>query len=477
MNIKQVKKELKQILQAQFQRDEKGVYLIPVENRRVILLAGPEGIGKKSVLQQAVSELGAEVVSCNMAHITGEMARGESRVEEKRYGGRKYMVLDYTMSEIVAAIYDAMENTDNRQGILFLEDINLADRELVPAIWQLVQERKMGKYQIPREYSIVLSVSVPAVHPAIREFPVEVSSKMLRLDVEPDFAVWEEYADRQVLYPAILSYLKQYPEHFFCMDIKEPAVDFVTPAGWEDLSAMLYAYESLGHEVTVELVRSYLRKEEIAEAFTVYLDNFQQIPTIYRMPEILDGSVFKRSIKKLNKASDSGVALLFGWIQGHLRGMLQEWYRCQRVAGEVEPLLEDWKIWLEEDDLWSDTSFTKLLADYEECRQRKMSAGRIDKDDILCMDMATEFLQEESMNVFSAMASDDREAYKLVAEDFARYQKKVEEKAAQISKSIKNACNFIMDALGEEALRVEFEKEIYQGFYGEYYQMWTEVCR
>lgn len=474
MNIKEVKAELKRILQAQFQRDEKGVYKIPVENRRVILLAGPEGIGKKSVLQQVAAECGAEFVSCNMAHITEEMARGESRVEEKRYGGRKYTVLDYTMSEVVAAVYDAMEKTDNRQGILFVEDINLADRELVPLMWQLVQEKRMGKYQVPREYNIVLSMSVPAVHPAIREFPVEVSSKILRLDAEPDLAVWKEYADKQVLHPAVISYLEQNPEHFFDMNIAETAVDFVTPAGWEDLSAMLYAYESLGHKVSVELVLSYLRKENIAEAFAVYLDDFQHIPATYRMPEILDGCVFKRSIKKLQKVPDSGRALLFGWLRGHLRKVLREWYRCQRVTEEVAPLFEDWKTRLEKEDTWDDTSFTKLLADYEERRQEMLSENGTDKDKAICMDMASEFLQEESMNIFGAMTSDDQQAYEIVMEDFVKYQKSVEEQAAQIAKSMEYIRGFILDALQDEEIYDNLEREIYEGFYGAYYRNWSD---
>lgn len=477
MNIKEVKEELKRVLQAQFHRDDKGGYKIPVENRRVILLAGPDGIGKKSILQQTAVECGAELVRCNMAHITAGMATGESRVEEKRYGGRKYTVLDYSMSEIVAAVYDTMEKTDNRQGVLFVEDIHLASEELVPLVWQLIQEKKMGKYHIPREYSIVLSMSVPAVHPSIREFPVEVSGKILRLDIKPDFAVWKEYADKEVIHPAILSYLEQYPEHLFSMDIEESAIDFVTPAGWEDLSSMLYAYESLGHKVTVKLVLSYLRKENIAEAFTEYLEDFRQIPAIYRVPEILAGSIFKRSAKKLQKASDSGRALLAGWIRGYLRKVLREWYRCQRVAEEVLPLFEEWKSRLADSDVWNDTSFTKLLADYEERKQERLSAGGADKDAAVCMDMVSEFLQEESMNVFSAMTSDDEASYEIVMQDFALYQKGVEKQAAQIEKSIENAGRFLFGVLEQEALRNAFEEEIYQGFYGGYYRAWAKDCR
>ncbi len=470
MNIKEAKAVLKGILQAQSEKDEKGVFRIPLENRRVVLLAGPEGIGKKSVLRQSAAECGVELVSFNLAHVTEAMARGESHIEEKRYGGRRYTVLDYSMSEIVAAVYDAMEKTDNRQGILFIEDIHLASGELAPLVWQLIQEKKLGKYRIPGEYSIVLSMSVPVVHPAIREFPLEVSTKILRLDVEPDFAVWREYADRQLLHPAVISYLEQSPEHFFDMNIAETAVDFVTPAGWEDLSAMLYAYESLGHEVCGELVLSYLRNEDIAQAFTVYLDMFRQIPALYRIPEILAGKRFKRSTKRLQEASLLQREVLFGWLQGQLRRMLREWYLGVHVMEEVAPVLADWEARLATGDTWEDTSFTRLLADYEERRQEMLSATGADKDTAVCMDMASEFLQEESMNVFGAMTSDDQEAYEMVMKDFAAYQKDVAEQAAQIAKSIKHACNFIFEALGDDTLCHDFEEEIYKGFYGGCYR-------
>ena len=44
-------------------------------------------------------------------------------VEKKVYGGVAYSVFEYTMSEIIASVYDRMERTGLKKGILFPDEI------------------------------------------------------------------------------------------------------------------------------------------------------------------------------------------------------------------------------------------------------------------------------------------------------------------------------------------------------------------
>ena len=59
-----------------------------------------------------------------MTHHTRQSALGLPYIVEKAYDGEHYQVSEYTMSEIIASVYEAMETTGKKRGILFLDEIN-----------------------------------------------------------------------------------------------------------------------------------------------------------------------------------------------------------------------------------------------------------------------------------------------------------------------------------------------------------------
>ncbi|MFR8181342.1 MAG: hypothetical protein ACLU80_17240 [Dorea sp.] len=59
-------------------------------------------------------------------------------IEKKVYSGKEYSVTEYTMSEIIASIYDKMEETGLKEGILFIDEINCVSETLAPTMLQFV---------------------------------------------------------------------------------------------------------------------------------------------------------------------------------------------------------------------------------------------------------------------------------------------------------------------------------------------------
>ena len=79
---------------------------------------GPPGIGKMAIMEQIASELGVGLVSYSMTHHTRQSALGLPFIVRKTYGGREYDVSEYTMSEIIASVYDLMEDAGVKEGML-----------------------------------------------------------------------------------------------------------------------------------------------------------------------------------------------------------------------------------------------------------------------------------------------------------------------------------------------------------------------
>lgn len=124
MNIKEAKKEITQAIKAYFTKNSYGEYVISVEKQRPVFLMGPPGIGKTAIMEQIAQELGVGLVSYSMTHHTRQSALGLPFIVKKNYEGEEYDISEYTMSEIIASVYDCIEKTGLKEGILFLDEIN-----------------------------------------------------------------------------------------------------------------------------------------------------------------------------------------------------------------------------------------------------------------------------------------------------------------------------------------------------------------
>ena len=59
-----------------------------------------------------------------ITHHTRQSAIGLPYISKQEFAGKEYTVTEYTMSEIVASVYEKMEKTGLKEGILFIDEIN-----------------------------------------------------------------------------------------------------------------------------------------------------------------------------------------------------------------------------------------------------------------------------------------------------------------------------------------------------------------
>lgn len=172
MNIKRAKEEIKNTIEAYLTRDEYGNYAIPVIRQRPVLLIGPPGVGKTQIMEQISQECKIGLVSYTITHHTRQSAIGLPYIEEKIYDSRRYSVTEYTMSEIVGAIYEKMEQTGLREGILFIDEINCVSETLAPTMLQFLQCKTFGNHSIPEGWVIVAAGNPPEYNKSVREFDI-----------------------------------------------------------------------------------------------------------------------------------------------------------------------------------------------------------------------------------------------------------------------------------------------------------------
>ena len=339
MNIREAKDYIKDTVQLYLTKDEFGDYRIPVVRQRPIFLLGAPGIGKTAVMSQIASELDIALVSYSMTHHTRQSALGLPFIEKKEYDGKTYSVSEYTMSEIIASVYDTMEESGVKEGILFLDEINCVSETLYPSMLQFLQYKVFGKHTVPEGWVIVTAGNPPEFNKAVREFDVVTLDRLKVIEVEADYPAWKKYAFDAGLHGSILNFLESNRDYFYGVETTAFGKNYVTARGWEDLSDIIKLYEESGKKVTESLVGQYIKNETVVKEYTAYYDLYNKYKKQYDVEGVFEGKVDEKMVKAVSKAAVDEKLALTGLLSDVIKSEIKDIMRRQQVLKDVRPSL------------------------------------------------------------------------------------------------------------------------------------------
>jgi len=461
MNIKEAKQQISDTLRAYLAKDELGNYLIPPVRQRPVLLMGPPGVGKTQIMEQIAAEQGVGLVAYTITHHTRQSAIGLPMLEKREYDGEEHTVTEYTMSEIIASVYELMRKTGIRQGILFLDEINCVSETLAPMMLQFLQCKTFGNQKLPEGWLIVAAGNPPEYNKSVRDFDVVTLDRVKRINVEENFAVWKEYALSHQLHTAVVTYLDIKKENFYRIENTPDGLQFATARGWEDLSEILYAYESLGLEADRELVEQYIQLPAAARDFANYLALFRKYRDSYHVDEILEGKYLPLAEREFATAPfDEKLS-----VMGLLYARLAEKAKKTRIADELaDTLFETLK---ELKGRLLEKSAAELLAESIAAIRAELKldidAGRLEKEKRNLLQAKINFLEDCREEILRAGIEDNEEAFALIK---AKFSAEVEKRGALADESgvmFENAFAFLERAAGAGQELVLFVTQITAG--------------
>lgn len=437
MNIQEAKEEIKKTVRAYTARTAAGTFRIPVPRQRPVLLIGPPGIGKTAIMEQIAGECGVGLVSYTMTHHTRQSAIGLPVLTEKQFAGKEYTVTSYTMSEIIASVYEQMEKNGCRDGILFLDEINCVSETLMPAMLQFLQYKTFGSHALPEGWVIVAAGNPPAYNRSVREFDTVTLDRVRYMKVEPDFPIWKHYAVERGLHPAVLSFLELRPERFYVMEPGEKG--FVTGRAWEDLSEILLTMEELELGVEEALFGQYLQDEDTATEFTFYYRLYEKWKKELKPEQILTGAA---DVPTNLPSLPFDERLCIVWL------LLQRIYTLGRAYEEQQKLSDSLRFFA--DGLGQGTA-EQLTALVDERLDRRRKSLAVRKENGLLA--AGE--EEREQRLFNVIR-DCREAVRTggaadaFSERSGQEQKRAERQRKELTAAMKNGAAFVREAFGKK---------------------------
>ena len=394
MNIDQAKEEVKNAVRAYLEKDDAGQYEIPVERQRPILLMGPPGIGKTAVMEQIAHELGIGLVSYTITHHTRQSAIGLPKISEKSFEGKEYSVTEYTMSEIIGAVYEQREKSGIKEGILFLDEINCVSETLAPTMLQFLQYKTFGSHKLPDGYIIITAGNPPQYNKSVRDFDIVTLDRVRQINIEEDFDSWKEYAYKAGVHGSILAYLEIKKDNFYSIKTDVNGRSFVTARGWEDLSRMIKVSEKHGLAVDENLTSQYLQNTEIARDFATYYELYRRYNELYRIPEILEGR-FPEDLSSIRDGAFDEKLSIIGLLVDKLMDEFRDYAKDQAVQ---KILFETIKGYATVKDASSDgvleNGFGKRADEMEKKLALDMEAGLLSREDEKVQRLAITALRE-----------------------------------------------------------------------------------
>ena len=449
MNIKQAKEQIRSAMTAYFTRDRFGNYEIPPEKQRPIILMGPPGIGKTAIMEQIAQELGVGLVSYSMTHHTRQSALGLPYIERKTYGGKEYAVSEYTMSEIIASVYDMMEDTGLREGILFLDEINCVSETLAPSMLQFLQYKVFGRHRVPEGWIVVTAGNPPEYNNSVRDFDVVTWDRLKRIDVEPDYDVWKEFARKSGVHPAVTTYLDIKRADFYSMETTVDGRSFVTARGWSDLSDMIRLFERNALPVDESLVCQYLQDRRIARDFAVYYDLFNKYRADYQVDAILAGRADPEVLERAKKAPFDERLSLLGLLLDAVGGELRAVCRDEAARTELLSALKAVKTELTRPGADAAAAAEAQIARREAEIETGKRAGTLSADDEFALRSAVAALEEERALLGRERPADAAGAFRLLKADFDARTGALKERVAGAKEMLSALFRFCADAFGD----------------------------
>lgn len=183
------------------------------------------------------------------------------------------------------------------KGILFLDELNSAPPSVQAAIYQLVLNRKMGEYELPKEWRIICAGNRISDRGVVFRLPTPLANRMVHLHVQAHFEDFKLFAIKAKIHSFVIGFLSFRPDLLSTEPVVEDDANpaFATPRSYHMLSNILkkskdinkiipIIYGTIGYSAGIEFTSYVKVYEKLPDVEAIYKGDY---PEIENQPALL----------------------------------------------------------------------------------------------------------------------------------------------------------------------------------------------
>jgi hypothetical protein len=284
--------------------DARSRVLRAFKNKRPVFLWGPPGIGKSELIADLTEDLGGHMIDLRLGQMDSTDIRGIpffNKNNEKMDWAPPIDLPDEEMAKQYPII------------VLFLDEMNSAAPAVQAAGYQLILNRRIGKYVLPDNVVIVAAGNRESDKGVTYRMPSPLANRFVHLEVRPDYDSWFQWAVNHKVHQDVVGYIGFAKQDLFDFEPKSASRAFATPRTWSFVSDFLYDEDATDAEL-VDLIAGTVG-EGLAVKFMAHRKVAGQMP---KPEDVLSGKVTELKVKEISAMYSLTISLCYE---------LQEQYR------------------------------------------------------------------------------------------------------------------------------------------------------
>ena len=295
--------------------------------QRPLFLWGPPGIGKSELVEGITRDLGGLMIDLRLGQMEPTDIRGIP-FYNKDIGKMDWAEPVELPDEATASQYPVV--------VLFLDELNSAAPSVQSAAYQLILNRRIGKYKLPDNVVMVAAGNRESDKGVTYRMPTPLANRFIHQEMKVDFPSWQEWAVNNNIHKDVVGYLSFAKQDLYDFDAKSASRAFATPRSWTFVSQLLDEEED--NDTVTNLIAGTVG-EGLAVKFMAHRKVASKMPN---PTDILSGKVKDLNVKEVSAMYSLVISM------------------CYELKGAVETKIEDKKF-----HEMSDNFFGYMMKNFE----------------------------------------------------------------------------------------------------------------
>ena len=227
-----------------------------------MMIWGPMGIGKSDAVRQCASESKIGFIDVRLTLLNAVDLRGLPSIDKKA-----------GIAVWLSSGFLPIVDRDGEEGILFLDEINLAPMTVMNAGYQLILDRKIGDYKLPPKWSVIAAGNRAEDSNNLTKMPNPLLNRFMHYQIEqPDGDEWREWAIKNGISDKVISFLHKFPQRLLEAP-KAGEKAFPSPRTWAYASDLV----DMGEPIDAAVGGG------AATEFKAYIEVYERVPDIQKI--------------------------------------------------------------------------------------------------------------------------------------------------------------------------------------------------